>query len=105
MKSAHIKQLLIDLQDELGLTSFDVVDYWEADLTAIGIGCRLDRSRLVYVDAATSPRFTAMLEVAPEAGSELLYTVVGTHDELNLAQLAQVIRSHLRIENIVNSSR
>ncbi len=104
MKSAQIEQLVADLREELGSASFDVVDHWEADLTAIGLACPSDHSRLVYVDAATPPLFTAILEVAPEAGSDLPYADVGTHDELTLAELAQVVRSHLGIVTSLNES-
>jgi hypothetical protein len=103
MKSTQIEQLLVDLQRELGSASFDVIDHWEADLTAIGIACPSDHSRLVYIDAAT-PRFTAILEVAPEAGSALPYAEVGIHDELTLADLAQVVRSHLHLDNSLHES-
>jgi hypothetical protein len=104
MKSAQIEQLVADLQEELGSASFDVVDHWDADPTAIGLACPSDHSRLVYVDAATPPLFTAILEVAPEAGSDLPYAEGGTHDELTLAELTRVVRSHLRIDNSLNES-
>jgi len=99
MKSAQIVQLLAHLQWELGPTFFDLVDHWEADLTAIGLACPSDHSRLVYVDAATPSRFTAILERSPEAGSELPFAEAGIHNELNLAGLTEVVRRHLSISN------
>ena len=75
-----------------------LVDHWEADLTAVGIARRGAEQRLAYVSVKTGSagaRFYVALENPPELGSDLPYASAGDHDDLSLADAADIVAEHL----------
>lgn len=77
--------------------SVELVDYWDADLLALGISRRDEPKRLVYVSMLPDQdgRFDVSLELPPRAGSERPYEDAGWHYDLTLGEVFELVASHL----------
>lgn len=95
MKSEDIERVLAIFREAMGRDSFDVVDHWEADPTAVGIAAPADHSRLVYVRSVSASAFDATLEVAAAADSDCPYDVVASYIGITAPELVAVVQSHL----------
>ena len=96
-KSPAIVALVHDLRERLGSDAFCLVDHWEADLDAIGIGSPHDRRVLAYVSCFGQPeeRYCVELELPPVAGDDFPYQPAGSHEDLDFESLIAIIASHL----------
>ena len=93
-KDASISQLLSALKlDERGWT---VVDHWEADAFAIGIGVATEPRRLVYVSTfkKQAGRYDYECEL-PTGQEEAEYDAVDRGQDVTYEQLSSVLRQHL----------
>jgi hypothetical protein len=99
VKDNAIRGALLCLEERLGIGAFQIIDHWEADLTAIGIASPSDTRRLVYVaaDRERSGIYHGRLERAPEPGSGLPYEDCGEFKDVDLDELVRVVSHHLGI--------
>ncbi len=96
-KDISIIELLDWLRERLGNT-FNVTDYWEADLCATGISAPDEPAQLVYVSCGgPGTHFSVQLESAPKPGSEIPYQTVGKFDSVSREELLGIVIKHLRI--------
>jgi hypothetical protein len=95
-KDDRLRAAVAGLRGRFG-DAIDLVDYWEADLRAIGISRRGERTRLVYLSLASEQegRFDVALELPPRSSSGLPFENGGWHHGLVLSEVADVVAVHL----------
>jgi hypothetical protein len=95
-KDARLLAAVADLLDRFG-DAVELVDHWDADLLAIGISRRGERTRLVYVSMLPDQeaRFGVALEISPRVGADLPYEDGGWHRGLTLSEVTGVATAHL----------
>jgi hypothetical protein len=93
-KDPIILGTLSRLWSRLGPGSFEVVNHWEADRTAVGIAS--PRSHRVLVNISShEDGFHVELELPSAAGDDLPYRVAGRASGLDFEQLVGVVAEHL----------
>lgn len=97
-KDTSILTLLARLQADLGANAFDIVDHWESDLCAIGLGMPSDHTILVCVSTYGHPdgEYDYELENAPETKGDV-YSVAGRAAATTYDELTDIIKKHLKI--------
>jgi hypothetical protein len=95
VKNDAVLKLLSRLQYRLGGGRFQIVDHWESDLDAIGVAHPRNRELLAYIAAYGPEDFYVELELPPEHGSELPYSVAGQFRSLTFDEVAQIVAKHL----------
>jgi hypothetical protein len=97
-KDPSILTLLDRLRDDLGSASFDVVDHWDADLCAIGLGLPANHQVLVYVSTfgSESGRYDYELESPPTSEGEV-YSAAGRGEGCTYEELLGIIKSHMKV--------
>ena len=95
-KDQSIVDLLAALSAALGPGAFDVVDHWEADLVAVGIGSPENHDVLAYLSTheKSAGRYLVHLELPSSPGSELPHTPAGEHDDVSFEMLVGLLRHH-----------
>ncbi len=95
-KDESVIRLLDRLRSRLGAGAFDVVDYWEADLCAVGIARPDSHGVLVYVCTygRTDDRYFVSLELPAPAGSDMPYAAAGEQDAASFEELLEIIQRH-----------
>jgi hypothetical protein len=91
-KDTTIVQLLEILRDRLGAGAFEVVDHWEADMSAIGIASPRDHRVLAYLGCFG--REPGSYDVELESPAEM-NGFVREHRNVDLEILVRVVREHL----------
>ena len=93
-KDESIIRLLDDLRPESH--GWVVVDYWDGDRCAVGIGSRREPERLVYISThrKDAGRFYFEAE-APDSGMEVGYRVVARGEDVSFEELLDVLVAHL----------
>ncbi len=89
-----VVQRLISL---LGKDAFDVVDHWEDDLCAIGLGSPSDHGMLVDISTIglSTGRYNIHLELPSTHQSDFPYIDAGQHTSVNFTQLCEIVKKHL----------
>ncbi|MGO9273904.1 MAG: hypothetical protein ACLQOO_27295 [Terriglobia bacterium] len=87
--------MLARLEKRLGRGAFQIVDHWEGDLDAIGVADPCNRELLAYIAVYASDDFYVELELPPQPGSELPYSVAGQFRPATFDELAQIVAKHL----------
>ena len=97
-KDSSVLVLLSRLHADLGTNAFDLVDHWESDLCAIGLGMPSDQTTLVYVSTYGHPDgdYDYELEKAAKTLDDVR-SVVGRGAATTYDELADIIRKHLNI--------
>ena len=100
-KGPAILNVLGRLADHLGPETFDIVDHWDDDRTAVGIANPREHRILVYISTFGTPdgRYAVELEAPSEPGRNLPYRITSSRSGLNFEQLVAVVRRHLTREN------
>jgi hypothetical protein len=93
-KHDTVLQLLANLEYRLGTGTFQIVDHWEGDLGAIGIAHPCNRELLAYVAVYGPDDCYVELEVPPQAGSELPYSVAGEFRSATFDDVAHIVAKH-----------
>lgn len=99
VKNKAIKHALRHLEERLGKGAFQIVDHWEADMTAVGIADPFDTRRVVYIASGRTQAdiYHGSLEKPAKPGSSLPYEDCGTFNDVDLDELVQVVSRHLDI--------
>ena len=99
MKDASITEAVAELPLRLGTDAFVIHDHWEADLCATGLASPRDPNRLVYISTfGKAPgRYDLSLELPPTPGAELPYSPAGEAVDVDIAELARMVRTHLEV--------
>ncbi len=95
-KDPLIIEAINRLKQELGDDAFDVVDYWDADLYAIGIALPQNHRVLVYISTYNIPvgKYHIQLELPSQDGEIDSYKDVGNRDSLEFEELTKHISDH-----------
>jgi hypothetical protein len=86
------------LRQRLGADAFGAVEYWDADLCAIGITSPRARERLIYISICDKPpgRFDVALDRAPE-GASAPSDASAHHVDVDFETLCQIVARHLGV--------
>ena len=95
VKHDAVLKFLSSLEHRLGRGTFQIVDHWKSDLDAIGVAHPRNRELLAYIAAYGPEDFYVELELPPEHGSELPYSVAGQFRSLTFDEVAQIVAKHL----------
>ncbi|MCA9140948.1 MAG: hypothetical protein KDB00_29455 [Planctomycetales bacterium] len=79
---------------ELNQRDWELRDYWEDDLFAVGIGAKVDRTRLVYVCTFGRPSEEYYYECEVTKGEDD-YESVASRDNVSKEELLKVLEAHL----------
>jgi hypothetical protein len=90
-KETSIWTVIAHLATIFGGEEFQLVDHWDADLCAIGIGSVQDARRLVYISTYRKPEGAVAYE-CDQADVTLL-----KNEHADLAELVRVVADHLGI--------
>ena len=90
-------QSILDLlsRADLRAKGWVTVDYWEADLCAIGIRSIRDTGRLVYVSTFRKPRGLFDYECEGSGGVGEPYIVTKSGQDVTFEELLKVLITHL----------
>lgn len=94
-KHDAVLKMLSRLEHRLGSGTFQIVDHWESDLDAIGVAHPSNGELLAYIAAYGPEDFYVELELPPEQGSELPYSVAGQFRSLTFDEVARIVAKHL----------
>jgi hypothetical protein len=95
-KYPSIEAAVATLRERLGADTFELVNYWDADLCAIGVANPKDNRILVYVCSYGLPegRYNVSLELPPE-NEEPLYKSAGEFESVSIDELVEITKKHL----------
>lgn len=98
-KDATVLQLIERLTEHLGPGTFDIVDHWESDLSAIGITRPSKPGHLVYISTFGhhGDSYFVSLELPPAHGSDLPYEPAGEQQTKSFDELLTLIQKHLKL--------
>ena len=95
-KDRSLLEVLEHLRRDLGNTGFDLVDHWDADSFAIGIGRPTDHRYLVYVSTCSGEQGKLAYECErPSEDPEMPYSSDGMVESAAYSEVVDVIRKHL----------
>ena len=95
VKHDAVLRMLSRLEHRLGSDAFQIVDHWVSDLDAIGVAHPSNRELLVYIAAYGPEDFYVELELPPQQGNELPYSVAGQFRSLTFDEVARIVAKHL----------
>jgi hypothetical protein len=98
MKEKSVVDVVRWLEETLR-QSLLTVDYWEADMFAIGVTQSHNPDQIVYISAWNRPpgRYSVELEGEAVAGSNLPYRTLARHEDVDRDALLRIVRAHLHI--------
>jgi len=98
-KARLIRETLAALRQRFG-GRFAVVDHWDADLTAVGVGAADDPGRLVHfsIFKRRRGRYYVSLELPPQVGEDFPYVQGAVFEDIDFEQLAAIVAEHLGIQ-------
>lgn len=100
-KDKRIEELVTYLFNQNGKDKFQIRDYWESDNCAIGL-IDLTGKYLIYVSAIgkglESDEYYVALENVNKIESDFPYESSGEFNKLNLEEVNNKLKEHLRIE-------
>lgn len=100
MKDRSIWVFLGQLADEIECHHYQVVDFWDADLFAVGIAAAEEPRRLVYISTFKQApgRFAYECEEPTDRDQ---YHAAERRETASFDEVVEVIRRHLRINRPV----
>jgi hypothetical protein len=96
-KDKSIWKFLGELADHIDSRKYQVVDYWEADLHAIGVASPNNPDHLVYVCSFEQPPGTFVYE-CETSNAEIPHATTSRGTASSVHELASVIHRHLSQE-------
>lgn len=99
-KDKTIRKVLAKLCRIFGETNFYLVDYWDADLCAIGVKNLTDKKHLIYISTNNKPTdyyFVEVEKINSETDLEN-YDVIGDFDEITFEELSKLITKYLYLQ-------
>ena len=93
-KDDKIISLIKYLSDKYGKNSFQIKDYWDTDLSAIGL-CDKTGKYLIYIAVYNEHYFVSLED--PPINNDFPYVSAGDYDNVNLSKLEELVTKHLRI--------
>jgi hypothetical protein len=99
-KDDSIKNVLNNLFHQFGKSNFEVIDYWDADLSAIGIKNSTDKKYLVYISTFNSPNDLFFVEVEKtNTGKSLTdVEVFERFEQIDFEKLSKIIIEYLFLQ-------
>jgi len=94
-KDTSIWTVIAHLATIFGGEMFQLVDHWDADLFAIGIGSAQDARRLMYISTFRKPEGTVAYEC--EQADAMLGACGGRSEHAEPSELVRVLADHLGI--------
>lgn len=97
IKTKDIKDLINKLFKSLGTESFKIVDYWESDLTAIGIASFSNDKSLVYISTFNQDEgnYYVSIESPKQQNKDLSYNQTREFKSVNFERLVKIIENHI----------
>jgi hypothetical protein len=101
-KDKSLKKVLTKLFQRFGEIDFDLQDYWEADLCAIGIKNLADKKHLIYISTFKMPKdlYFVQVEKANSETDSTNYDVVGHFNEIGFERLSELVTKYLYLRPI-----
>lgn len=93
-KEDSIITLLEKVIRDIGIDNISIVDYWEADLCAIGISKKEDKEQLVYISTFNQPEGEYYYELEYPSRYKFL-SKFNKEGVANYSELLKVIKKHL----------
>ena len=99
-KNSDITAVIHRLGRRLGTEAFEIVDHWEGDMAAVGIGSPADKRILVYISTYGCEKgcYDFELERPPSERDTGPYTVAGGENAASFEILLAAVIRHLGIE-------
>lgn len=99
-KEAPIHEVLIRLRDRLGVSGFELVDHWDADLHAVGIGRPGDNRYVAHIStwAMQKGRYYLSLDAPRANDSDSEIVEVERFDNIDFSTLLTHVGRHLKYE-------
>ncbi len=97
-KDESIKDVISKLYERLGENSFDIVDHWKDDSTAIGIGSPSNHKILAYISTYGNEKgiYDIHLELAPTVDDDFPYEDAGQFNFVNFEKLVEILCNHFK---------
>lgn len=95
-KDPELVAAIQSLEDIIGESQMVIIDHWEADRLAIGVGHLACPGRLVYIALRSVNQFDVVFEGIPTEGTDLPYQATGGAEALCLSDMCAVVTDHLR---------
>lgn len=98
-KDRRLVQLIGAFTEAFGAEAFVLVDHWDTDLSAIGLGRREARSHLVYVSVwrTATNRLSIGFETGSSSGSLLPYAEPALVREVTFEHAVELAAGHLGV--------
>jgi hypothetical protein len=98
-KCKEIQELRKYLVEKYGSANLIEVNYWEADLAAIGFEDRT-QNYTIYISVYKHKKGQYFISLEDKSESdELLYKPAGDFDNISMEKLEAILIKHLRISN------
>ena len=100
-KDKTIHDLLAKLRSRFGEDSFEIEDYWEADLCAIGIVNPTNRRSLAYISTYGLPeaQYYLELELLADSDEAMNAEVKERYKPMGFEQLLPIVAEHLSLKD------
>lgn len=100
-KDESIKKVLSNLYQRFGESNFRTVDYWDADLCAIGIKNSIDGEHLFYISTWKISTDHYFVEIENSNGDVILKgEKEGVSKEIDFDRLSELITEYLFLQPI-----
>lgn len=97
-KDITIKNIVLHLQEKLGVDNIVIKDYWEADNGAIGVTTK-DNKNLVYISTYMKKNNEYLVELESTAEYENdVYKNCGDFDNISIDKVEELVRTHLNLK-------
>lgn len=99
-KNETILEVIKELFDKFGEDNFQLTDYWEDDLYAVGIKNVTDRKHLIYISTFNRPIGFYFVEVEKSNSETDLadYSVVKKFEKAGFDQILELFRKYLYLK-------
>ena len=96
-KDPRIHDVLIRLRDRLGGKAFEVIDHWDADLCAVGIGRPSDNRFVAYVSTWGLPngRYYLSLDAPSATDRDSETEEVERYEDVDFPTLVRHVARHM----------
>ncbi|MEO6049994.1 MAG: hypothetical protein ABIP78_01505 [Pyrinomonadaceae bacterium] len=100
-KDKNIEKLLENLFGRFGKTNFELTNYWDGDLCAIGLRNSSDKEFLIYVSTWAIQENRYFVEIEDSDSEVVLngYTN-GNRNELEFEEVCQLVAKYFRLQPI-----
>jgi hypothetical protein len=102
-KDKAIKNVLAGLFQQFGETNFTITDFWDGDLSAIGIKNSTDKKHLIYISTYKLPGDLFFVEVEKANSKTKLtdYSVIGKFEKIDFDELSEIVSKYLYLQPII----